>query len=329
METSNMDFGQSLALRLAAQGIRAHTKKKQDQPRQRAVTDLILFNLCPRSAHFFSEGRYPSHTPPAVMGRILHRTNKHLHGRYLAAKAQGRIDWIPDEQTVLEEYDIVEEATRLQGLPQLFPDQREQLRHMLSTFHTLEAAWLYPRIQAAEVPLSWVWEPAPGGPVLLEGTVDVVFLQQGSSQPSIALWDYKTGRQPQKGSPELRSYEQQMKLYAFLYRKCLSESPQETALYFMRELVKKTPLTTRPSKALYPIPVTDDDNDDVLEWLGDVLAKEVACEEQDRWDPPPPGEVPQQTCRSCGVQWSCASVKQPFPWEPGGDVDDAQDPLDL
>lgn len=173
--------GDHPALRLAAQGVRFRTPQRQDRPRGQAVTDLILFDLCPRNAHFFSEGRYPSHTLPAVIGLILHRTIKHLHGHYLASQLQGETHWVPDEQTVLEECRIVEEATRLQGLPQLFPDQREQLQHMLLTFHTLEAAWLYPHIQAAEVPLSWVWEQAPGGPVLLEGTVDVVFLQQGET----------------------------------------------------------------------------------------------------------------------------------------------------
>src|SRR5579864_2241497 len=258
--------GDHPALRLAAQGVRIRPQEKQDQPRGRAVTDLVLFNLCPRSAHFFSEGRYPSHTLPAVMGRILHRTIKHLHGHYREAQLRGDSHWIPDAQTVLEECRIVEEAARLQGLPSLFPDQRDQLQQMLLSFHALEAAWLYPRIRTAEVPLSWVWEQAPGGPILLEGTVDVVFLQQGNSQSSIALWDYKTGRCPQRGSPELRAYEQQMKLYAFLYRKCFNETPQETALYFMRELVRRTPPTARPPRALYQVPVTDYDDEDVLEW---------------------------------------------------------------
>jgi CRISPR/Cas system-associated exonuclease Cas4 (RecB family) len=324
-----MDSGANPALRLAAQGAHIITPKNRDQPRQRAVTDLLQFHLCPHNARFFSEGRYPSHTPSAVMGRILHRTIKHLHGRYRAAQLQGDTHWIPDEQTVLEECRIVEEATRLQGLPQLFPDQREQLRQMLTTFHTLEAAWLYPHIKNAEVHLSWVWEQAPGGPILLKGTVDVVLLQQGNRELGIALWDYKTGRCPQRGSPELRAYEQQMKLYGFLYRRCFNDSPQETALYFMRELDRKNSLTARPPKALYRVPVTDDDDEDVLVWLGDILTKELTCEKQNRWDPPPPGDVPQQTCRNCGVQWSCSSFKQPFPWEPGGNADDSPDPPDL
>ncbi len=123
-----------------------------------------------------------------------------------------------------EECQVVEEAARMQGLPQLFPEQREQLRQMLRRFHEIEARWFYPRIQAAEVSLAWLWEKAPGGPVLLEGKVDVVFLQEGEdAQQRIALWDYKTGKQPQIGSPELRSYQQQMKLYAFLYRQCFKQ----------------------------------------------------------------------------------------------------------
>lgn len=320
--------GNNPAFHLAAQGVRIKDSDKRDQPSRRAVTDLITLNICPRNAHFFSEGRYPMNTPPAVMGRLLHRTIKNLHGRYLAAQYQGHTDWIPDEKAVLEECQIVEEAARMQGLPQPFPEQRAQLRRMLRTFHAIEAQWFYPRIQAAEVSLSWLWEDAPGGPVLLEGKVDVVFLQE-KNEPGIALWDYKTGKQPQVGSPELRSYQMQMKLYAFLYRKCRRVSPQETALYFMQEVAGKIPPTERPPKALYQVLVSDDDDDDVLEWLGDVLTKEQECEESNQWNPPPPGEVPQQMCQNCGVRWSCPSFKEPFPWEPGGKQDDHLELFDL
>lgn len=324
-----MNFGNNPALRLAEQGLRIRTPQRADQHVRRAVTDLITMNICPRNAHFFSEGRYPTNTAAAVMGRLLHRTIKNLHGRYLAAQHQGPADWLPDEQAVLEECQVVEEAARMQGLPQLFPEQHQQLQRMLRTFHAIEARWFYPRIQAAEVSLSWLWENAPGGPVLLEGKVDVVFTQGEKTPPGIALWDYKTGKHPQVGSPELRSYQQQMKLYAFLYRQCFKQNPQETALYFMQELAGKIPPTERPSKALYRVPVTDDDDEDILEWLGDVLAKERECEERNQWDPPPPGEVPQRMCQSCGVRWSCPSFKEPFNWESGGKQDDPLEPFDL
>jgi RecB family exonuclease len=324
-----MTFEDNPAFRLAAQDLRIRTPRKPDQPHHRGVTDLITFHTCPRHAHFFSEGRYPTNTPPAVLGRLLHRTIRNLHGRYRDAQDRGHTDWIPNEEAVLEECQIAEEAARMQGLPQLFPEQREQLRRMLRTFHAIEAHWFYPRIKAAEVSLSWLWEEAPGGPVLLEGKVDVVFLQDEHTASGIALWDYKTGKQPQLGSPELRSYRQQMKLYAFLYRQCFKESPQETALYFMQELAGKVSPTSRPSKALYQVPVTDEDDEDVLEWLGDVLTQEQECEENNEWNPPPPGEVPERMCRNCGVHWSCPSFKESFPWESGGSQEDPLEPFDL
>src|ERR1700676_5117508 len=108
-----MTFGDNPASQLATQGIHIRSTKKRDRPGQRAVTDLITLNMCPRHAHFFSEGRYPTHTLPAIMGLLLHRIIKNLHGRYLAAQFQGHRDWIPDEETVLEECQIVEEATRM------------------------------------------------------------------------------------------------------------------------------------------------------------------------------------------------------------------------
>ncbi len=324
-----MAFGDNPASRLAAQGMRIKTFEKRNQPEQRAVTDLITLNLCPRNAHFFSEGRYPTHTPSALMGLLLHRIIKNLHGRYRAAHYQGHPDWTPDDKAVLEECQMVEEATRMQGLPTLFPEHSMRLRRMLCTFHAVEAHWFYSHIRDAEVPLVWLWENAPGGPVLLEGKVDVVFLHGANNPPGIALWDYKTGKQPAEGSPELRSYRQQMKLYAFLYRQCVKEEPQETALYFMQELAGRTPLAQRPPKAVYNVPVTDDDDNDVLEWLGDILTKERECEESSKWNPPPPGDVPQRLCQSCNVRWSCPSVKEPFPWDVGGKQDDPLESFEL
>ena len=119
-----------------------------------------------------------------------------------------------------------------------------------------------------------------------------------------------------------------MKLYGFLFRQCFHEAPQETALYFMRELDRKIPLTERPPKALYQVPITEDDNDDVIEWLTDTLTNELQCEQQNQWNPPPPGEVPQQTCRNCGVRWSCPSFKQPFPWNTEESREDEDDSLE-
>lgn len=309
---------------LALQGMRIRLSQKRKQPDQRSVTDLIALAVCPRNAHFFSEGRYPINTPSAVKGRLLHRTIKNLHDHYQVAQQQGNLNWIPDGKAALEEYRVVENAAKVQGYPPLAFKQSEQLQQMLHTFHAVEAHQFYPHIRSAEVPLSWLWENAPGRPVLLEGKVDVVFTRNKSG---IALWDYKTTKQPQRGSHEFRTYQRQMKLYAFLYRQCYKETPQETALYFMQELAGKTPPTERPLRALYQVPVADDE--DVLDWLYDMLTKELEREEKNQWNPPPPEEVPPQVCHNCGIRLSCPSFKASFPWEPGGEQDDSLEPFEL
>lgn len=319
-----MPSGNDPASQLALKGMRIELPQKPNQPDQRSVTDLIALAVCPRNAHFFSEGRYPINTPAAVKGRILHRTIKNLHDQYKVAQQRGDTDWIPDGETALEEYRVVENAAKMQGYPPLPLKQSEQLQQMLRTFHAIEARQFYPHILSAEVPLSWLWEDAPVRPVLLEGKVDVVFTKNKSG---IALWDYKTTKQPQSGSHEFWIYQRQMKLYAFLYRKCYQETPQETALYFMQELAGITPPTERPSRALYEVPV--DDGDDILDWLYNELTKELEREAKNQWNPPPPEEVPPQVCHNCGIRVSCSSFKASFPWDKDGEQDDSLEPFEL
>ncbi|MHB8599574.1 MAG: hypothetical protein ACYDER_22535 [Ktedonobacteraceae bacterium] len=154
---------------LAAQGMHL-VMHSQEEYRRRSVTDLVTFLLCPRHARQFSQEHYPAQTPATVLGHILHRTIKHLYDRYCAEQQAGNTLWLPDEELIREECRMAEDAARAQGLPRLSQQQQGQLQQILTTFHRLEAAEFYPRIQAAEVSVQWIWEEAPGGPVLLEGS---------------------------------------------------------------------------------------------------------------------------------------------------------------
>lgn len=298
---------------LAVQGVRLVPLVREEH-RRRGVTDLITLMLCPRHAHQFSQQRYPSQTPTTVRGHILHRTIKHLYERYQTEQRQGNRTWLPGEQDVREECQVAEEAARAQGLPRLSPEQSIQLAGMLSAFHTLEASTFYPRIREAEVSLQWLWEDAPGGPLLLEGQVDVVVSDGSSAQPQITLWDYKTTRQPDPGA-EMRAYRWQMQLYALLYHRCYGVVPHSTLLYFMGELADRRQSGKRPARAILERLVTEDDEEQALAWLRRALEREERCQAQGRWDPPEPEQVPQRMCWACLIRWSCPSVHIPFPWE--------------
>jgi hypothetical protein len=288
---------------------------QSERQRRRGVHDLVTLTLCPRYAHFFSQGRYPSNTPAAVMGHILHRTIKNLHGHYLVKQREGLPNWIPGEAEILEECRLVEESKRAQGLPKLSALQSERLRRVLCNFHALEARAFYPRIQAAELPLAWLWEEAPGGPVLLEGTVDVVLVESPTHPDAIALWDYKAGKNPGARDPQLRAYERQMKLYAFLYQRCYGMLPNQLALYFMGELDRKSPRATRPLKALHELTPSPSDEAGTLDWLRMTLEQDETCKQSGKWEAPEADQAPQALCRNCQVRFSCPSVGKAFPWD--------------
>jgi PD-(D/E)XK nuclease superfamily len=302
-----------LARLLAAQGVKIAPQQREEEHRRRGVTDLITLMLCARHAHYFSQQRYPSQTPATVLGHILHRTIKHLYDRYQAEHASGQSIWLPGELDVREECQVAEEAARAQGLPRLSQAQSERLRAMLSAFHALEAPTFYPQVREAEVNLQWLWEEAPGGPLLLEGKVDVVVTGERAGGTGIVLWDYKTTQQPDPGA-EMRAYRWQMQLYALLYRRCFGVVPDGTVLYFMGELAQHARLSGRPPRAMFEMAATERDEEQTLAWLRRALELEERCRATGHWDPPEAEQVPHRMCKGCQVRWSCPSVHVPFPF---------------
>ncbi|HEU5378171.1 MAG TPA: PD-(D/E)XK nuclease family protein [Ktedonobacteraceae bacterium] len=296
---------------LAAQEMHL-TMVSQGEQRRASVTDLVTFLLCSRYAHQFSREHFPAQTPATVLGHILHRTIKHLYDRYQIQRQAGNISWLPEEELVQDEYRVAEEAARAQGLPRLSQRQRTQLQQMLVQFHRLEAATFYPRVQAAEANVGWVWEKAPGGPLLLEGKVDVV-VQDQKNTPGIILWDYKTTKRPDAGK-EMQYYQWQMDLYTLLYQRTYGIRPQGTVLYFMGEL-DRAHLTQRPRTAIAYQSIDDQHEQHTLDLLRWVIEQEQLCSENNQWKPPAPEQIPQRLCRHCLIRWSCPSVRFPFPWE--------------
>lgn len=285
----------------------------QEEYRRASVTDLVTFLLCSRYAHQFSREHFPAQTPATVLGHILHRTIKHLYDRYHMEQLQGNSAWLPKEELILEECRIAEEAARAQGLPRLSRQQYIQLQRMLVIFHQLEAATFYPRIQTAEANVQWVWEEAPGGPLLLEGKVDVVVQEDQKTAPGIILWDYKTTKRPDPGK-EIQHYQWQMNLYALLYQKTYGIKPQGTVLYFMGEL-DRAHTKQRPQTAVVFQTITEQHEYHTLNFLRWVIEQERHCSESNLWLPPEPEQVPQRLCRHCLIRWSCPSVHFSFPWD--------------
>jgi hypothetical protein len=136
------------------------------------------------------------------------------------------------------------------------------------------------------------------------------------------LWDYKAGKRPGLGDPQLRAYERQMKLYAFLYRHRYGVLPSQLALYFMGEVDRKAPHGTRPPKALHVLAPSLSDDDGTLDWLRMTLQLDEACKEAGSWEAPESDQVPVMLCQDCKVRPSCPSVMAPFSWDSGAEQGD-------
>lgn len=311
---------------LAAQGMHLDMRLPEKH-RRRSVTDLVTFLLCPRYTRQFSQEHYPAQTPATVLGHILHRTIQHLYDRYHLERQNGNSSWLPDEEMIREECLMAENAARAQGLPRLSLRQQTQLQRILATFHTLEASTFYPHIQAAEVGVEWIWEEAPGGPLLLEGKVDVVVEELPGKTPGIVLWDYKTTRRPNPGK-EMQYYQWQMDLYALLYQRTYNVEPQATILYFMGEL-NRAHLTQRPESAVLHIPADPQREQRTLDLLRRALEQEMRCRTNSQWNPPAAEQVPERLCRHCLIRWSCPAVHFSFPWQNSKQQDLEPDEFDL
>jgi hypothetical protein len=313
-----LDFGtisDSPAFLLARQGMRLE-QRPQEEHRRASVTDLVTFLLCQRYAHQFSREHFPAQTPATVLGHILHRTIKHLYERYRVRQQAGDLSWLPGEAVIREECRLAVEAAQAQGLPRLSLRQRSRLEQMLLHFHALEASTFYPRIQAAEANVQWLWDEAPGCPLLLEGKVDVI-VQDEATGSGIALWDYKTTKRPDPGR-EMQYYQWQMDLYALLYQRTYGIWPQATVLYFMGEL-DNTRITQRPPGAVALHAVGEQHEQRILELLRWAVEQEHRCQTNNEWKPPEAEQVPERLCRHCLIRWGCSSVHFSFPWETSGE----------
>lgn len=291
--------------------------KPQEEHRRASVTDLVTFLLCQRYAHQFSKEHFPAQTPATVLGHILHRTIKHLYERYRIQQQAGNHLWLPGETLIQEECLLAIEAAQAQGLPRLSQRQRTHLQQVLRHFHALEAATFYPRIQAAEANVRWVWEEAPGGLLLLEGKVDVVVQDDKAEGSGIFLWDYKTTKHPGPGR-EMQYYQWQMDLYTLLYQRTYGSWPQGTVLYFMGEL-NGANIMQRPPLAVSIHYITEHHEQRTLAILRWALEQEQRCQTTNQWKAPEAENVPERLCRHCLIRWSCPSVHFSFPWETSGE----------
>jgi DNA helicase II / ATP-dependent DNA helicase PcrA len=297
------------------------TQKNETLIRRFSTTgDILAFKRCQRQYGFFSVRGFSSATATQrYFGTLVHDVLDQVHRQYTTNPA------LPDqpelEALVQQAHDrLIRSGIR----PYNARAQRELATKLIGRFLELIGPHFFPHVQQTEYHLQRALRTHTDRQYVLDGIVDVLSgavahdleLSFSTDEDDVEIWDYKSGRRPDKGSVELRDYEYQMQVYAELYRQQTGDYPARAVLVFLGELGDDqrykdgnkrrgdyiqsllyifNPQRKRVEKAMQ-------DFHDTVELIEAEHAKPYA----DQWLPPA-HTVEEQTCEACELRYKCSS----------------------
>ena len=122
---------------------------------------------------------------------------------------------------------------------------------------------------------------------ILTGKIDLL----KSGQNGLEILDFKTLQRPEKDSPRLTFYKEQLYLYAYALHKRTGQFPQRLLLYWTVE--------ERKGDAIMEVPYQEEDMKLVLSSVDDIVAK--IQQRQFAVITPPAPEI----CKACDVRRLC------------------------
>lgn len=285
------------------------------------TADILSFQLCKRQYGFFAVREYqPAHVVQIWFGTIIHQVLDKLHLHYSGLLSPQTINQIPSDNDVELYFNHVEESLRARGIRAINPDVRNTAVKVLKIFNRVEGPNLYPNVIDTECSLQTVQ-----GNYVLHGIVDVLkdvsVSRNIQNYDSVEIWDYKGSKFPdigrQDGRRKLERYTFQMLAYAELYRLKKGKYPLKGVLYFMNELNSDPEPSFRPTQAVYEIDFRNPLNIQLINQamisFSQVVANIEQCKQLNRWDPPPPQQIPdKETCDICDLRWNCPTVNYPM-----------------
>jgi hypothetical protein len=203
--------------------------------------------------------------------------------------------------------------------------QQEYATRLLDRFVRLTGAKFFNNIHKTEYRLERAIDPETPNPFVLEGVVDILSgaishelnLPYRTHREDFEVWDYKSGRRPEKGSAELRDYEYQMRVYAELYKQQKGQHPARAVLVFLGELADDSRWQVaqgRPDQfpnLFHEVPF---DKASIERAMSDFRATVRAIEAErlkpyaNQWPTPSEAERPDDaTCDACEIRYNCPS----------------------
>lgn len=279
------------------------------RPRYSLTSDILSFRRCPRQYGFImNRGYVPAHAVQLFYGTIIHEVLDRAHRHYKGLEdptKKGK----PDHNDIIRYFDEVENSLRARGIRALNQDLKEHALVLLKKFNDAEADNLYPRVKDTEHRLQ-----GDRTTYIVEGVVDVL-IDSESGDPSpdkVEIWDYKGAKRPEDGDDkDLKSYEYQMQVYAYLYKIRNGILPKKAVLYFMNELGPDHPDAAPTKKDLerakYTVDLTEKSIEKAVKEFDETAVRIEECKNRNTWPAPAESIVRtmNDTCTICDLRWSC------------------------
>lgn len=281
------------------------------------TADILSFKRCRRQYGYFGVRGFSAATnTQRYFGTLVHDVLDQLNRAFRAGEP------LPDEEGVVELVGQAHDRLIRSGVrPYSAKQQQERAAKLIHRFVVLIGPHFFPHVRQTEFHLERALRTPGGRDYVLDGVVDVLSgavshalnLRFSTEADDVEIWDYKSGRCPQKGSSELRDYEYQMRVYAELYRQQTGAWPARCALVFVGELGEdrrwnpaSPDLRAFPEMiyTIHPDPKHVNAALDDFHTTVEAIEAERSLSYGDQWHPPDHA-VDQATCEACELRYNC------------------------
>jgi DNA helicase-2/ATP-dependent DNA helicase PcrA len=241
--------------------------------------DLKVYETCPRQYQMFRFYDFtPSRSAVIFFGLLVHQTIEDIHRLVLA----GRLAEIDDERiTSLFEFNFRHLAKK-DVRPIGETAKEAALRHVRNYFSNNLTEMT--RVVETEVDVSLEKEG-----YILTGAVDLLLADDGS----LEILDFKAQSRPDVGDRLIRTYYQQLCIYAHILEQRRGRQPDRLLLYWTAEPTR--------DRALMSFEYRPEDVADAVAHFDAVVA-EVQAQHFSVLEPPPRG-----VCKECDFRTYCVS----------------------